>query len=59
MSFSAAIYQAAVVMEGRERERFLEWVFRDDADGMARMQRLLAKAGESSAFFLDVGSIEG
>jgi serine/threonine protein kinase len=59
MSFSAAIYQAAVAMEGRERERFLEWVFRNDPDGMARMLRLLEKAGESSAFFMDVGQHRG
>ncbi len=50
-----AVFDAALSIENeRERESFLQMVFRGNPAGLARMRELLRYSGESSAFFLDL-----
>jgi len=50
-----AIFDVALSLDSeRNREAFLQTVYRDHPEGLARMRRLLELSGESSALFLDL-----
>lgn len=53
LDIEGAIYDTAMQLDADARQAFLEKVFRGDANGLARMLRLLKRSGESSAFFLE------
>ncbi len=54
MNIEGAVYETALALEGIERQKFLDKVFRDDPEGRARMERMLQRSGESNALFLEL-----
>lgn len=60
MNIEGAVFNAALALQDTaEREDFLKHVFHGDNAGLARMRGLLEKAGESSAFFMEVREHRG
>ncbi len=55
-----AIFETAIHIEDAEqRQAYLERSFHRDPEGLARMQELVALAGESAAFFIQSGKHRG